>query len=161
MLRPPACQGCTQPCNLFLTLVAGGKATTYSCCHQCQVLPKMMDGKLLPSQALGITLKIPGTRKKLQCPACGFRWTDFERIHRLGCPSCYQNHREYVLETIARIQPSQEHQGRKPTQPNERRLQLPKLRSLLEKAIKQEDYESAAALRDQIQALESEVPPAT
>jgi protein arginine kinase activator len=91
-----------------------------------------------------------------RCPSCGFRWQDFERTHRIGCPTCYQAHTEQVLATIARLQPGMAHQGRRPqVSAAERQAKLSALQALLADAVKEEDYESAAALRDQIAAWEA------
>lgn len=135
-------------------MVAGGEVTSFGCCGQCEVVQKLSQHPLMPSQALGINLTVPTPKKRLQCPACGFRWADFEKILRLGCPTCYETHFESIQLTISRIQPGIEHVGRRPTAPDDRWVQLPKLRSLLQEAIQQEDFESAALLRDQISELE-------
>ncbi len=151
--RPPSCQGCVQPPATYFTLVAGGKAETYACCHGC---PALLGDALLPSLALGLKLAVPAPVGRGKCPACGFRWADFDRLHRLGCPTCYEAHAQQALTTIARIQPGLEHQGRRPFDPvADRETRLTKARASLKEALKIEDYESAAALRDQILSLEN------
>ena len=70
--------------------------------------------------------------------------------------TCYQAHTEQVLATIARLQPGMAHQGRRPQlSAVERQAKLSALQTLLADAVKEEDYETAAALRDQITALEA------
>jgi pseudouridine-5'-phosphate glycosidase len=59
--RPPACQGCTQECTLFLSLVAGGKATHFACCQGCPSVQQPAGGGGLPSWALGVPLVGLGT----------------------------------------------------------------------------------------------------
>jgi protein-arginine kinase activator protein McsA len=60
------------------------------------------------------------------------------------------------LATIARLQPGMAHQGRRPqVSAAERQAKLSALQALLAEAVKEEDYESAAALRDQIAAWET------
>jgi len=92
------------------------------------------------------------------CPSCGFRWEDFERTHRIGCPQCYEAHTQELLPTLSRIQPGISHAGRRP-QPSEidlkNRLQKAKVELAL--AVKNEDFETAAALRDQIAELDTKV----
>lgn len=154
--RPSQCQGCTQPCSTYFTLVSGGKAESFGCCQACPVVTAPAAGALLPSAALGWKLQVPMPTGRGRCPACGFRWQDFERTHRIGCPTCYQAHTEQVLATIARLQPGMAHHGRRPQlSPAERQAKLSALQTLLTQAVKEEDYESAAALRDQIAALEA------
>ncbi len=157
--RPSQCQGCAEPCSTYFTLVAGGKAESFGCCQGCAVLNTPTDGGLLPSASLGLKLHIPAPSGRGRCPACGFRWQDFERTHRIGCPACYQAHTEQVLAAIARLQPGLIHQGRRP-QPSvaERQAKLATCRASLAEAVQNEDFESAAALRDQIAALEAGLP---
>lgn len=154
--RPPSCQGCAQECTLHLSLVAGGKAEHYACCQQCPIVQQPAGGGILPSWALGVPLKVPNPAGRSRCPTCGFRWADFERVHRLGCPTCYQAHEAEALATIARLQPGVDHRGRRPqASPAERRARLAQARTDLQTAIAEEDYEAAAGLRDLIQELQA------
>ncbi|MEY4307735.1 MAG: hypothetical protein RJA95_1103 [Verrucomicrobiota bacterium] len=137
---------------MYFTLVAGGKAETYACCQGC---PSLLSDAILPSLALGLKLTVPTPVGRGKCPTCGFRWADFDRLHRFGCPTCYEAHAPQALATIARIQPGLEHHGRRPFDAEaDREARLSKARDLLKAALKTEDYETAAALRDQIAALE-------
>ncbi|MEY4798069.1 MAG: hypothetical protein RI978_370 [Verrucomicrobiota bacterium] len=154
--RPSQCQGCTQPCSTYFTLVSGGKAESFGCCQACPVVTAPVAGGLLPSVELGYKLSVPSPTGRGRCPSCGFRWQDFERTHRIGCPTCYQAHTEQVLATIARLQPGMAHQGRRPQALTaDRQAKLAACQALLAEAVKEEDFESAAALRDQIVALEA------
>lgn len=92
------------------------------------------------------------------CPSCGFRWEDFARTHRIGCPKCYEAHTQDLLPTLSRIQPGISHSGRRP-QPSEMDLKnrLQKAKTELAQAVKNEDFETAAALRDQIAELDTKV----
>ena len=151
---PAICTQCKKTCTLFITLVAGGKAVTYSSCAHC---PSPINSPLagsLPSQILGIKLDIPMPKIQGSCPSCGFRWEDFERTHRIGCPQCYETHTQELLPTLSRIQPGISHSGRRP-QPSEIDLKhrLQKAKAELAEAVKNEDFETAAALRDQIAEL--------
>lgn len=140
---------------MYFTLVAGGKAETYACCQGC---PSLLSDAILPSLALGLKLSVPTPVGRGKCPTCGFRWADFDRVHRLGCPTCYEAHAPQALATLARIQPGLEHQGRRPYDAADREAKLAKARLLLKAALKEEDYETAAVLRDQIAELEAGLP---
>ena len=158
-LRPASCQGCLQPVAVYYTLVAGGVAQTHALCKVCPTLQAETRDGFLPSLALGITLSVPSPVGRGKCPTCGFRWADFERIHRLGCATCYETHSEQVTATIARIQPGLTHQGRSPVDPiADRQARLCKAKERLKSAQMEEDFETAAILRDQIAALEAEQP---
>ena len=155
--RPPNCTHCNQPCTVFVTLVAGGKADTYGLCPTCPQLPKLSPDTVLPSLSLGLKLAVPTPLGRGRCPSCGFRWEDFERTQRIGCPTCYETHQMHLDPTLSRIQPGIKHVGRRP-QPTleEKKAQLAQFKSQLKTAVQSEDYESAAGLRDQIARLESE-----
>ena len=152
--RPPSCQGCTKPSAVYVTLVAGGKAETYACCQDCPSTQSLAIAGTLPSAALGLTLATPLPLGRGKCPTCGFRWADFERVHRMGCPTCYQAHAQEILGTIIRLQPGLEHQGRRPHTPQDKRARLEEARRSLKTAQQEEDFETAAALRDEIAELE-------
>lgn len=141
---------------MYFTLVAGGKAETYACCQGC---PSLLSDAILPSLALGLKLAVPAPVGRGKCPTCGFRWADFDRLHRLGCPTCYEAHAPQAMATLARIQPGLEHHGRRPFDATaDREARLTKARLLLKSALKEEDYETAAVLRDQIAELEGGQP---
>ncbi len=158
---------------MYFTLVAGGKAETYACCQGC---PSLLSDSILPSLALGLKLTVPTPVGRGKCPTCGFRWADFDRLHRFGCPTCYEAHAPQALATIARIQPGLEHHGRRPLDAEaDREARLTKVRDMvkatiearlnkardqLKAAMKEEDYETAAVLRDQIAELEGGLPDA-
>ena len=77
----------------------------------------------------------------------------------MGCPTCYEAHAPQALATLARIQPGLEHHGRRPYDAAvDRETKLTKARDLLKVAMKEEDYETAAVLRDQIAELEAGLP---
>ncbi|MGA0134705.1 MAG: UvrB/UvrC motif-containing protein [Opitutales bacterium] len=142
---------------MFFSLVAGAKAQLYACCGACPCLMKASAGTL-PSLALGVNLQVPCPVGRGRCPACGFRWSDFERIRRLGCPSCYESHLRETMAAIAKAQPGLLHTGRKPSpEPAlDVKQHIDAARQKLKEALAVEDYETAAVLRDRIAELESD-----
>jgi protein arginine kinase activator len=161
------CQRCGAPANRFLKLVAGGQTLSLPLCAGCAGASLL--GEPLPASAAGLVLAIPLPRGHGRCPACGFRWVDFERQQRLGCPECYQAHADDALELVARHQPELAHKGRRPgtpVAPLQRELEglrpepaeppapdAATLEARLAKAVADEDYEAAARLRDALAAL--------
>lgn len=155
---PLSCTHCSKPCTVFVTLVAGGKADTYGFCPTCPQFPLLGAETILPSATLGLNLSVPIPLGRGRCPSCGFRWEDFERTQRIGCPTCYEAHQAHLAPALARIQPGETHVGRRPHQSLEqKKAQLTQFKVQLDSAIKAEDYESAAGLRDRITHLESEL----
>ena len=99
----------------------------------------------------------------LTCPDCGMTLAEFRSKGRLGCPKDYEVFRKHLEPVLLRVHHATRHQGRTPEpgapipdKPGEDRLQLlSDLREKLEAAIREEAYESAAQLRDEIQELEA------
>ena len=101
------------------------------------------------------------------CPVCGSTISDIKHSGRFGCSACYDNFEsridltpftsktgykgkrpEHLPEEKAQKKTSQDEQNT----PSEEEL----LRAELKKAVEQEDYETAAKLRDKIKALKGE-----
>lgn len=100
----------------------------------------------------------------LTCPDCGMTLAEFRSKGRLGCPKDYEVFRTHLDPLLQRIHNASHHVGRIPQgdENTSRRLEaLSELRVKLETAIREEAYEQAARLRDEIQALESSAPGAS
>ena len=123
---------------------------------------------LLPS--FGTTLK------EEKCNKCGMTYDEFASTGRFGCPSCYDIF-SYRLDPILKsIQGNNRHVGRKSrtidsgivkkmeeqkeelkTKVQEKvkeKDKISELKNNLKKAVKEERYEDAAKLRDEINSLE-------
>ncbi|MCZ6603394.1 MAG: UvrB/UvrC motif-containing protein [Planctomycetota bacterium] len=87
------------------------------------------------------------------CAVCGMTFPDFRSTGRFGCPEDYQVFRKSLAPILERIHSSTQHQGKVPPQagePTRRQRELRKLSDQLERAVKSENYEKAASLRDQL-----------
>jgi len=97
---------------------------------------------------------------KVHCPRCGYQYSDFKRLGRLGCPDCYDAFESQLVAVLRHVHGSTQHTGKHATHRSEQsaiREQVAALREELNLAIRNEDYERAAALRDEIRALETKV----
>jgi len=97
---------------------------------------------------------------KVRCPTCGYQYSDFKAIGRLGCPDCYTAFESQLLAVLRHVHGSTQHAGKKATRVSERaamRERVATLREDLTRAIEGEDYERAAEIRDEIRALETQV----
>jgi protein arginine kinase activator len=96
------------------------------------------------------------------CPACGRTYGTFRRTGRLGCARCYEVFSDELRPLIRRIHGTTEHVGCVPADHASRHSIDKKVRELkmrLHAAVRAEEYESAALLRDRIAELEREVSP--
>ncbi len=91
------------------------------------------------------------------CPDCGMTLREFRSRGRLGCPRDYEVFHAHLDPLLQRIHNAERHVGRLPgldASQIERMQQIHDLRERLETAIRDEEYEDAARLRDELQQLE-------
>lgn len=104
--------------------------------------------------------------QRLKCSHCGLTYDDFKKIGRLGCGECYQFFRNNLGSLLKRIHGSNQHVGKvfasqagevkKKEKPSKGPEELHRLEQELQKAIRQEAFEEAARIRDQIRQLEQQ-----
>jgi protein arginine kinase activator len=99
------------------------------------------------------------------CPSCGMRLREALRRERFGCRQCYEAFGEGVESRLGEVHGVEgpgrlKHRGKRPgiDAGRERlRTELQTKRSLLRSALKTENYEEAAVLRDVIKGLEDQL----
>ena len=95
-----------------------------------------------------------------RCSVCGFSQADFKKTGRLGCSECYGTFAEGLGSLLKAMHKGTEHVGKFPQRAHREMELSDRMRALtdnLQKAVAEENYESAASLRDQIKQLESEL----
>ena len=95
-----------------------------------------------------------------KCAVCGFSQADFKKTGRLGCSECYVTFAEGLGSLLKAMHKGTEHVGKLPERAQRSIALSHRMRALaenLQKAVKDENYETAASLRDQIKQLESEL----
>jgi protein arginine kinase activator len=94
----------------------------------------------------------------VRCSYCGMSLRDFRASGRLGCARCYGAFEQSLRDLLRRVHGSCTHVGRgyvsAAAPALERDATLAELRGRLADAIKGEEFELAATLRDQIRTLE-------
>lgn len=94
------------------------------------------------------------------CPSCGLRAGDVDKEGRIGCPDCINTFSRELSQALNNRNITPPHSGKLPgSLKTVRTLLIDKenLKSRLSEALKTENYETAALLRDRIRALEAEV----
>lgn len=134
-----------------------GKATELAICAECAQKRGFTSVEDLKQNAAEILkelkAKIGEKDKELVCPRCKMSFAEFKKVGRLGCAECYRTFSELLKPLIRRLQGSVQHVGKGPQQGRKRaqeRLEIQRLRQELDQAIKDEDYERAATLRDRL-----------
>lgn len=149
------------------TQVIGSEKKTVNLCKQCAEEQGLNNPLLDISKVFGkIIVAILSdhlTTKSAQetaatdsnvCDVCGLSWGDFEKTGRLGCPRCYEVHKENLNYLLRRLHGNNRHIGKPSRQVDDKQESLDSLKKKLEKAIKTEDYETAAELRDSIRLIQ-------
>lgn len=91
------------------------------------------------------------------CPDCGMTLDEFRKKGRLGCARDYEIFKAQIVDILERVHGARRHVGRIPggtMSAVDGQHRLIELRRELENAIRDEAYERAAHLRDEIKALE-------
>lgn len=102
---------------------------------------------------------------KNRCPKCGLTAEDFKKTGRLGCSECYVAFRSNLAPLLKRIHGANQHVGKSPNPSsvndykasNKIQEELDHAKIDLAKAIKKEEFEEAATLRDKVKFLEKKL----
>ena len=115
-----------------------------------------------------------------KCPKCGLTYEDFTKKGKFGCGECYNTFSSRIESVLKNLHGSAKHRGRAPQRLAEKTTklfendndkqdsvqvkheplvdktmeQIDKLNSDIKLAIKEERYEDAAKIRDEIKKLE-------
>lgn len=130
--------------------------------------PELSLGNLL-STMLGATNNYVDTKQhpanEVRCDNCGMTYYDFMQKGKFGCSECFNNYGDLLDDSLKRIHGSDRHIGKKPKNyvadivfkdGKEDMSEVDKLQAELNQAIKDERYEDAARLRDNIRDLRKE-----
>lgn len=161
---------CSNEATVHLTEIRDGEKHEMHLCEACAAA-KGLPGKshftiqqllagIAATQAQGGSAQKTRKGKEAACPGCGTTLSQFQASGRFGCPECYATFKEDVLNLVEKIHDSTQHCGKVPRRsPSDVSLQkdLRQLQLELKKAIRHEEYEKAAELRDRIRKLEEKL----
>ena len=105
------------------------------------------------------------SQSKNKCARCGLAYEDFKRVGRLGCAECYKTFRTSLAPLLKRIHGANQHIGKSPSPQavdemktvHKRQEELEMAKQGLLKAVRNEEFEEAAAFRDKIKFLEKKL----
>ena len=162
------CSNCKEkPATVHLTQIVGEKMQKLDLCEECAKAKGVNDpgGFALADLKLGLgaaqEMEQSSGGTETKCPRCGFTQADFKKSGRLGCPECYKTFAEGLEGLLKTMHKGTRHAGKVPEALRESREQADRLKSLqkkLDKAIKEEDFEQAAQLRDELKHLAPRAP---
>ncbi|MBR3594488.1 MAG: UvrB/UvrC motif-containing protein [Clostridia bacterium] len=101
-----------------------------------------------------------GTIKETRCSCCGTAFSDIAETGKMGCSECYATFKDRLLPYLRRLHGTTEHTGKRLNSVGaglvavSEESKIEQLRTQLLEAIKAEEFEKAAVLRDEIKSLE-------
>ncbi len=161
------CQMCgKRPAVVHFTEIVNNKKSEYHVCEKCAeergystplVKTKFSVGDLLAGMVDQTGSGEEAKVGRVQCPRCHMVYSTFKETGRLGCSECYTTFRAQLRPLLRRIHGSTKHVGKTPIRDSARvalRREIQRLHEDMQKAIEQEEFETAARLRDQIRTME-------
>jgi len=152
--------------TVHLTQMVEGKTKKVDLCEACSKEKGVDDptGFSLADLLLGLgaaqEIEQASAGGEIKCPHCGFTQADFKKAGRLGCSECYKVFAEGLESLLKTMHKGTKHVGKVPQVFRQSQDFADKLKSLqkkLEKAIANEDFETAATLRDEVKALRAQM----
>jgi len=168
------CQECgKKQATLHFTKILNGEKTEFHICEACarekgELIPGTPNGFSIHNLLSGLldfepssgnnplTPKAPPSR----CEHCGLTYSQFSKIGRFGCSSCYKHFGEKLDPLFKRVHGSTLHTGKVPKRSGgliKHKREIESLKKELLLRIENEEFEEAAQLRDEIRELEKKV----
>ncbi|MFU0800044.1 MAG: UvrB/UvrC motif-containing protein [Xylanivirga thermophila] len=163
------CQDCNKrPATVHLTKVINNQRTDLYLCQECArkrgdisvFTPFSINDLLASFLDMGNSSASLGKEDMQKCNTCGMNYAQFKKTSRLGCEDCYKQFQTDLDPILKRMQAGVEHNGKVPKRAGidlrlKRKIQ--ELKGNLDKAVKHEEFEEAARIRDEIRALEKQI----
>ena len=172
------CSNCGKnEANVRYTRIINGEKTEFRLCEECAKRAGLedidfsmpIDFSNFLSDFFEDDMLLPSftSMQSTKCPKCGLTFDDFAKNGRFGCGECYSTFGDKLESILKNLHGSSKHVGKRPARlakPNinkskkkaeepkvdEKQVKLDKLNAELQKAIKEERYEDAAKIRDEI-----------
>ena len=103
---------------------------------------------------------------ELKCENCGMTYDEFQNKGKMGCSNCYEAFSNKIDPLLKRLHGSTKYVGRKSNsrpetmnakkEQNSKLEEIENLKAKIKNLIKEEKYEEAAKVRDEIKKLEAD-----
>jgi protein arginine kinase activator len=150
------CEECgLRSANVHVTQIVDNEAQSFHLCEAC-------------ARERGISISIDEAAMEAappspapaepdrECPSCRMKLSEFRSRGRLGCPGCYKEFEREIEDLLLQSHGSTEHKGKmygRGSGDGPGVTDVSHLRTELETAIRNEEFERAATLRDAIHSL--------
>ena len=104
---------------------------------------------------------LPSRTGASHCKTCSSTYAEISQSGRVGCADCYKEFINELMPSVRRIHGNTVHCGKKPrsgraaAQPEVPDDERARLQQELDEAVKVQDFEKAASLRDKIKELDA------
>lgn len=166
------CQHCKEKqATTHVKSIVNGEYTEYMLCSDCA--KKMGYTNLWSDMHSDIDSlfgsffanALPARSGATRCRVCGSTYHDIASSGKVGCANCYDLFFGELMPSIRRIHGNTVHCGKKPSKDNtvvdntdnksdNTDIQINELKSQLDAAVSEQNFELAAQLRDKIKELE-------
>ena len=168
------CQQCHErEAVVFLTQLAQDQEVHLQLCERCAAEKGVENAATLGKTPVGTFLalmgknmesaaSLPGLAPAGACPTCGATLNDFRESGRLGCGDCYRAFEAPLRDLLRRLHGSSRHLGKRYSPSGEdtgrpdAEVEATRIRDQLERAVRSENFELAAELRDRLRQLTPE-----
>jgi protein arginine kinase activator len=158
------CEVCqSKEATIHLTEIADGVRTEMHLCEQCAQEQGVGTKSYIPLNELLSNLLSVGPKGEESaepvesepvCPHCGYTLDKFREKAVLGCPNDYEVFEKQLSPLIKKAHDGATcHCGKVPAKiptDSKKQLEIAQLRQQLDEAVRKEDYELAAKLRDKL-----------
>ncbi|NLD98351.1 MAG: hypothetical protein GX640_00620 [Fibrobacter sp.] len=150
------CDECgINPANVHLTQILQNETQVFHLCDEC-ARKKGINITIQEENTEEID-KPEGANNDIICSRCGLKFSDFRSKGWLGCAECYNSFEKEIDELLVQVHGSAIHKGKKYFGLGTGYQNIPgeikRLRHELAVAIKNEEFEQAAKIRDTIHNL--------
>ena len=167
------CQECgSKPATLHFTKIVNGEKTEFHICESCarekgDLIPGTSNGFSIHNLLSGLLDFEPASKSPLsggshpiRCEECGLTYTQFSKIGRFGCSSCYKYFSDRLDPLLKRVHGNVVHIGKVPVRTGgkiQQQREIERLKRELQIKVEREEFEAAAHIRDKIRELEGKL----
>jgi len=156
MAESHKCQICGKPATVHLTQIVGSKIHKIDLCEDCAREKGVTDPEGFSLGEIFGGAHAQQTGESLVCDKCGFTPKDFKKNGLFGCPDCYVKFAPVLEPMLRTMHRDIVHRGKVPARSLKKmsiRGRISAMEEQLDLAIKDERFEDAAKIRDELATM--------